>query len=178
MVALRTCKPPFLLPKLRTLTCTQIARPFVQRIRNRKPYGLFTWQRSVSLSVLGANRAPLTQCSLVEEENDGDSERLNKLAAFQLKMIRHAMTCAFLDQRPATRQSECPATVVPSVQRIVYSTCSVHATENEHVVQQALKTEEAINGKFKLALKQDVLPTWRRRGIPDEMDNAGVLNVI
>ncbi|PIL35750.1 hypothetical protein GSI_02480 [Ganoderma sinense ZZ0214-1] len=88
-----------------------------------------------------------------EEGNDGESERLNKLAAFQLKMIRHAMTFV-------------------SVQRIVYSTCSVHATENEHVVRQALKTEEAINGKFKLAPKQDVLPTWHRRGIPEQVDDA------
>ncbi|TBU55314.1 S-adenosyl-L-methionine-dependent methyltransferase [Dichomitus squalens] len=86
-----------------------------------------------------------------EEEDDGDSERLNKLAAFQLKMIRHAM--AF-----------------PSVQRIVYSTCSVHAVENEHVVRQALKTEEAISGNFKLAPKRDILPAWHRRGIHDEMD--------
>lgn len=30
---------------------------------------------------------------VVEAENDGDSERLNKLATFQLKMIEHAMTC-------------------------------------------------------------------------------------
>lgn len=68
-------------------------------------------------------------------------------------------------------------TEVPFVQRIVYSTCSVHATENEHVVRQALKTEEAINGKFKLASRQNVLPAWHRRGLP-EMDNAGVLNAI
>ena len=62
------------------------------------------------------------------------------------------------------------------MQRIVYSTCSVHAIEDEHVVRQALKTDEAINGKFKLASKEDVLPMWRRRGIPEEMDDAGVFN--
>ncbi|KAI0671520.1 S-adenosyl-L-methionine-dependent methyltransferase [Trametes maxima] len=87
-----------------------------------------------------------------EQENDADSERLNKLAAFQLKMIRHAMT-------------------FPSVQRIVYSTCSVHAIENEHVVRQAIKTEEATSGRFRLGRRSDVLPTWHRRGIPEEMDN-------
>ncbi|KAI1797292.1 S-adenosyl-L-methionine-dependent methyltransferase [Ganoderma leucocontextum] len=90
---------------------------------------------------------------LLDNEEESDGERLNKLAAFQLKMIRHAMT-------------------FPSVHRIVYSTCSVHAIENEHVVRQALNSEEAINGQFKLASKQDVLPTWHRRGIPEEMDNA------
>lgn len=121
--------------------------------------------------------ADSTTGNLAEEEPDGESERLNKLAAFQLKMIRHAMTCEFLSQRLPERRSEYHVTVVPSVQRIAYSTCSVHATENEHVVRQALSTEEAINGKFKLALKQDVLPTWHRRGIPEEMDNAGVSNI-
>ncbi|KAI0635749.1 S-adenosyl-L-methionine-dependent methyltransferase [Trametes polyzona] len=87
-----------------------------------------------------------------EQENDADSERLNKLAAFQLKMIRHAMT-------------------FPSVQRIVYSTCSVHAIENEHVVREAIKCEEATKGRFRLGRRDEVLPTWHRRGIPEEMDD-------
>ncbi|KAI0768128.1 S-adenosyl-L-methionine-dependent methyltransferase [Trametes elegans] len=87
-----------------------------------------------------------------EQENEADTERLNKLAAFQLKMIRHAMT-------------------FPTVQRIVYSTCSVHATENEHVVRQAIKTEEATNGLFRLGRKDEILPSWHRRGIPEEMDD-------
>ncbi|KAH9902872.1 S-adenosyl-L-methionine-dependent methyltransferase [Cubamyces lactineus] len=87
-----------------------------------------------------------------EQENEVDSERLNKLAAFQLKMIRHAMT-------------------FPSVRRIVYSTCSVHAIENEHVVREAIKMEEATSGRFRLGRREDVLPTWHRRGIPEEMDN-------
>ncbi|KAI0833286.1 S-adenosyl-L-methionine-dependent methyltransferase [Trametes gibbosa] len=87
-----------------------------------------------------------------EQENDVNSERLNKLAGFQLKMIRHAMT-------------------FPSVQRIVYSTCSVHAIENEHVVREAIKTEEATKGRFRLGHRKEVLPSWHRRGIPEEMDD-------
>ncbi|KAL1949306.1 hypothetical protein VTO73DRAFT_8187 [Trametes versicolor] len=87
-----------------------------------------------------------------EQDEDEDSERLNKLAAFQLKMIRHAMT-------------------FPSVKRIVYSTCSVHAIENEHVVRQAIKSEEAANGHFRLGRREEVLPVWHRRGIPEEMDD-------
>ncbi|KAH9856548.1 S-adenosyl-L-methionine-dependent methyltransferase [Lenzites betulinus] len=87
-----------------------------------------------------------------EQEADDDSERLNKLAGFQLKMIRHAMT-------------------FPSVRRIVYSTCSVHAIENEHVVREAIKSEEATSGGFRLGRKKEVLPTWERRGIPEEMDD-------
>ncbi|KAI0370383.1 S-adenosyl-L-methionine-dependent methyltransferase [Pilatotrama ljubarskyi] len=87
-----------------------------------------------------------------EQDNDADTERLNKLAAFQLKMIRHAMT-------------------FPSVQRIVYSTCSIHAIENEHVVRQAIRCEEATKGQFRLGRRDEVLPTWNRRGIPEEMDD-------
>ncbi|KIY71686.1 S-adenosyl-L-methionine-dependent methyltransferase [Cylindrobasidium torrendii FP15055 ss-10] len=88
-----------------------------------------------------------------EQEDDDQEERLAKLAAFQLLMIRHAMK-------------------FPSVKRIVYSTCSVHATENENVVREALKTEEA-SGIFELAPRTMVLPTWHRRGMPEEMDDPG-----
>ena len=57
--------------------------------------------------------------------------------------------------------------------RIVYSTCSVHAIENEHVVRQALQTEEAAKAGFRLARREDVLPGWQRRGMPEEMDDPG-----
>ena len=84
---------------------------------------------------------------LETEENDlqGDDDRLSKLAAFQLMMINHAMK-------------------FPRVHRIVYSTCSIHATENEHVVRDAL----AGNPHFGMALPEGVLPSWTRRGIPEE----------
>jgi len=59
--------------------------------------------------------------------------------------------------------------LVPKVSRIVYSTCSVHATENEHVVRAALLSDEAVAGPFHLASKDDVLPKWHRRGMPEEM---------
>lgn len=64
------------------------------------------------------------------------------------------------------------------MQRIVYSTCSVHAIENEHVVRQALKMEEATSGGFRLAPRKEVLPKWHRRGIPNEMDAPGALSVV
>ncbi|OAX37772.1 S-adenosyl-L-methionine-dependent methyltransferase [Rhizopogon vinicolor AM-OR11-026] len=83
-----------------------------------------------------------------------EEDRLNKLAAFQLMMIKHAMK-------------------FPSVQRIVYSTCSVHATENEHVVRSALQSDEAKSRCFKLAPRSDVLPTWSRRGQVEEMMETG-----
>jgi putative methyltransferase len=90
-----------------------------------------------------------------ETEDDAFQEdRLDKLATFQLMMIKHAMR-------------------FPNVKKIVYSTCSTHATENERVVRNALNSEEAQVGKFKLAPQNEVLPTWPRRGYPEEMDSPG-----
>lgn len=92
---------------------------------------------------------------LLETEEEGDDEkqdRLSKLASFQLSMIQHAMRFT-------------------AVQRIVYSTCSIHATENEHVVRAALKLKEATDNCFVLAPHATVLPGWPRRGIASELDN-------
>jgi 16S rRNA C967 or C1407 C5-methylase (RsmB/RsmF family) len=61
----------------------------------------------------------------------------------------------------------------PSVQKIVYSTCSVHVMENEHVVFAALKSKEAIKGGFILAPKAEVIPTWPRRGLEAAASNDG-----
>lgn len=55
----------------------------------------------------------------VDEQKD--DERLFKLGGLQYKLLYHAMT-AF-----------------PAAQRIVYSTCSLHAEENEEVVLGALR---------------------------------------
>jgi len=96
---------------------------------------------------------------LLEQETDdketptAQSDRLKRLASFQLMMIRHAMK-------------------FPSVTRIVYSTCSIHPAENEHVVNQALQSAEAKMHRFKLAPRAQVLPQWPRRGFSHEMDSA------
>ncbi|TEB34694.1 S-adenosyl-L-methionine-dependent methyltransferase [Coprinellus micaceus] len=85
-----------------------------------------------------------------EEDSNVTSDRLAKLAAFQLKMIKHAMG-------------------FPKVRRIVYSTCSIHATENEHVVREALLSEEAKAAQFILAPRDEALSSWPRRGLLSEM---------
>ena len=59
----------------------------------------------------------------------------------------------------------------PSVQKIVYSTCSIHAVENEHVVFAALKSQQAIEGGFALAQRTRVIPTWPRRGLEEAASN-------
>lgn len=66
-------------------------------------------------------------------------ERLTNLSDFQLSIILQAFS-------------------FPNVKRVVYSTCSVHQTENEEVVLRAL---HIANGSFKL---KKALPYWERRG--------------
>lgn len=95
-----------------------------------------------------------------------DEERLDKLASFQLSMIQHAMKCVFV-----VLAGRCPLTIlpVPKAEKIVYSTCSIHARENEHVVQNAIKSEEARQRGWRLAPRPLVLPSWHRRGLPSEL---------
>jgi 16S rRNA C967 or C1407 C5-methylase (RsmB/RsmF family) len=54
----------------------------------------------------------------------------------------------------------------------VYSTCSIHAIENEHVVQAALDSKEVKGGYFTLAPQNEVLPTWQRRGLADGLRDS------
>ncbi|KNE70732.1 hypothetical protein AMAG_15483 [Allomyces macrogynus ATCC 38327] len=70
-----------------------------------------------------------------------DPDRLVKLAEFQQQCVMHAMK-------------------FPSVQFVSYSTCSIHAQENEQVVAAIL----AAQNDFELAPRDRVLPTWPHRG--------------
>lgn len=79
-------------------------------------------------------------------------QRLENLSEFQEKMILHAFKFR-------------------SVQKIVYSTCSIYAEENEHVIKRALDQTDL----FVLANKDDILPSWKRRGISSEInDDEGI----
>ncbi|KAI5586162.1 hypothetical protein BDE02_06G194900 [Populus trichocarpa] len=71
-----------------------------------------------------------------------DTERLNRLAAFQKKALAHALS-------------------FPAVKRIVYSTCSINQIENEDVVNSILPL--ATSNGFQLATP---FPQWQRRGLP------------
>ncbi|CAG8609076.1 17687_t:CDS:10 [Acaulospora morrowiae] len=73
-------------------------------------------------------------------------ERLKNLSEFQERMILHAFK-------------------FPTVKKIVYSTCSIYAQENEHVVRRVLEQTSV----FELADRKDVMPSWSRRGITSEM---------
>uniref|UniRef100_A0A0A9AVW2 SAM-dependent MTase RsmB/NOP-type domain-containing protein n=1 Tax=Arundo donax TaxID=35708 RepID=A0A0A9AVW2_ARUDO len=65
-----------------------------------------------------------------------------KLSAFQRKALSHALS-------------------FPSVERVVYSTCSIHQAENEDVVNAVLPLATSLG--FELATP---FPQWRRRGLP------------
>ncbi|XP_029468809.1 probable 28S rRNA (cytosine-C(5))-methyltransferase [Rhinatrema bivittatum] len=76
---------------------------------------------------------------LTDDMKSSCEERLQSLAAFQKRMLGHVLS-------------------FPKVQRVVYSTCSLHQQENEDVVQDALER----NAAFRL---MNVLPSWTQRGL-------------
>ncbi|KAF8966986.1 hypothetical protein BGZ46_000275 [Entomortierella lignicola] len=82
-------------------------------------------------------------------------ERLKSLGEFQIECVSKAMT-------------------FPNVRKISYSTCSIYAEENEHVVTTLLKNHWP---KWKLSPRSKVLPTWHRRGYPaDICDVPGLVS--
>ncbi|KAK9761551.1 hypothetical protein K7432_013468 [Basidiobolus ranarum] len=81
----------------------------------------------------------------VEESDSIQLERLQSLAEFQVSVMLHAFK-------------------FPAVKRVSYSTCSIHQEENEDVVKKLLSS----NNEFRLATREEALPTWKRRGIATE----------
>lgn len=93
--------------------------------------------------------------SLAEEEEeeevvDTDAStlraRLTSLAAFQLKLLRHAMT-------------------FPAARKLTYSTCSIHAAENELVVLRALASREAVGRGWRVLRREEQVEGMRRWGV-------------
>lgn len=77
--------------------------------------------------------------------------RLSALGRFQLRLLLHAFS-------------------FPSAERITYSTCSVYAEENEHVVLKALLASAAEQRGWKLLCRNDQpegLKAWPVRGDKD-----------
>lgn len=87
--------------------------------------------------------------------SDKDLEaRLAALSSFQLTLLLHAF--AF-----------------PATKKITYSTCSVHAQENEHVVLRALQSDVARQRGWRILPRQlqvRGLQSWPVRGRPDACD--------
>lgn len=82
--------------------------------------------------------------SFVNGQNfdEASSQRLKRLANFQGKALQLALS-------------------FPAVERVVYSTCSIHQQENEDVIQFVLNYASS-NG-FQLAT---LFPSWLQRGFP------------
>ncbi|GBN35590.1 putative 28S rRNA (cytosine-C(5))-methyltransferase [Araneus ventricosus] len=77
--------------------------------------------------------------TVTDTEDSKNTSRLQKLAGFQILLLKHALT-------------------FPSVKRVVYSTCSISEEENEYVVHEVLNHFRHI---FKLV---SVMPNWPIRG--------------
>ncbi|KAI4223725.1 MAG: hypothetical protein LQ349_007374 [Xanthoria aureola] len=87
---------------------------------------------------------------VVESDDGGDrfSERLRALSVFQLRILLHAF-------------------LFPNARRISYSTCSIHAEENEAVVLAALKSNEAKQHGWRLLERDEQISgmkSWSIRG--------------
>ena len=89
-----------------------------------------------------------------EEENPQDSyseERLQKLSSFQFSIVKHALS-------------------FPSAKKVVYSTCSIHAQENERVVVDLLNDSNVKRAGWRVANRSRVIPMWHRRGLVEEFE--------
>ena len=80
-------------------------------------------------------------------DNKKDEKRIQSLSNFQLVALKHSMQ-------------------FPNVDRIVYSTCSVHDEENEMVVSKALSEIEKPDNESEewVLLPPVCLQHWKRRG--------------
>jgi 25S rRNA (cytosine2278-C5)-methyltransferase len=89
------------------------------------------------------------------DNSDSDlSVRLRNLSAFQIRLLKHAF-------------------LFPSVERIVYSTCSQYPEENERVVETVLNE---VSGWRVLRRDEqpDGLRKWHRRGLAEDCDSDDI----
>lgn len=91
--------------------------------------------------------ATLEEEIAVDESNSGKlRERLRALSAFQLKLVSHAFR-------------------FPSARKITYSTCSIHAEENEQVVIAALRSPEDQQRGWRILRRAEQVAGMRAWGI-------------
>lgn len=126
-----------------TAGCTK-RRPIAPGREEPWADGLLSWCCATCCSGSGTKRRRLDHLlpGFGQEDKAALSQRLQGLAKFQEAALRHAFS-------------------LPSLQRLVYSTCSVHREENEDVVAAVLPLAEELG--FHLV---DPFPSWPRRGLP------------
>ena len=85
------------------------------------------------------------------------ANRLASLAEFQRGMVLHAMS-------------------FPNARKITYSTCSVHAEENEDVVMAVLASKVARRRGWRVERRDEgTLAAWERRGLVEKCDGDSVI---
>lgn len=92
------------------------------------------------------------------ESSDKNQQRIQTLSNFQTTMLKHALTS------------------FPTVQRVVYSTCSLHELENEVVVAQAL--QGCSDDSWHILAPRYCLPTWTRRGMGTALSQSQLQSVL
>ncbi|KAI1435742.1 S-adenosyl-L-methionine-dependent methyltransferase [Xylaria sp. CBS 124048] len=80
--------------------------------------------------------------------------RLEALSSFQLTLLLHALT-------------------FPAARRVTYSTCSVHADENEHVVLKALSSEVAIKRGWRILKRNQQVQGMREWPVRGSLEASG-----
>lgn len=96
-----------------------------------------------------------------EEETDAEKlkTRLTNLAGFQFKILLHAFS-------------------FPSATKVTYSTCSIHAEENEQVVLKALASNVAKENGWRIMQREhqvEGMKKWERRGDPKALEGMDEL---
>lgn len=80
-----------------------------------------------------------------EEAKEKLADRLQRLSAFQFKIVKHSLK-------------------FPNVKKLVYSTCSIHDEENEAVAKMLIEDEEVKKMGWRISKRENVIPSWPRRG--------------
>ena len=96
-----------------------------------------------------------------EQKTDAEKlkTRLTNLAGFQLKILLHAFSFG-------------------SATKVTYSTCSVHAEENEQVVLKALASRVAKEMGWRVMRREEQvegMKKWGRRGVPEALEGMDEL---
>ncbi|KAK4985645.1 hypothetical protein LTR50_005845 [Elasticomyces elasticus] len=89
----------------------------------------------------------------IGSEDEKLKERLKNLSAFQLKLLTHAFK-------------------FPGARRITYSTCSVHAEENENVVTKALSSDTAREQGWTILEREHQIDGMRRWSTRGQLDTC------
>ncbi|KAI0468275.1 S-adenosyl-L-methionine-dependent methyltransferase [Xylaria cf. heliscus] len=80
--------------------------------------------------------------------------RLEALSSFQLTLLLHAFT-------------------FPAARRVTYSTCSIHAEENEQVVLKALRSEVAVKGGWRIMQRDQQVEGMREWPVRGSLEASG-----